>query len=129
MAAVLRHARPTAFVPTTDPVSSRHFYEDTLGLHFVADEGFALVFDLDGTMLRVTRVDRLEAQPFTVLGWRVSDVAAAVEQLSGRGVRFERFAGLDQDALATWRSPSGALIAWFKDPDGNLLSLSQHPDT
>ena len=124
---MLRTAGPTAFVPTTDPPRARRFYQDTLGLDFVADEGFALVFDLAGTVLRVTTVDQFAPQPFTVLGWRVTDAAAAVRELAGRGVSFERFAGLDQDALGIWHSPSGARIAWFKDPDGNLLSLSEHP--
>src|SRR5205814_4549648 len=100
------------------------FYQDTLGLDFVGDEQFALVFDLAGTMLRVTRVDDLRPQPFTVLGWRVGDLAASVTGLAGRGVRFERFGGLEQDALGIWHSPSGVQVAWFKDPDGNLLSLS-----
>ncbi|MDQ6748712.1 MAG: VOC family protein [Candidatus Dormibacteraeota bacterium] len=126
MAAVLRTARPTAFVPTTDPPRARRFYQDTLDLDFVGDEQFALVFDLAGTMLRVTRVDELHPQPFTLLGWRVSDIAAAARELAGRGVSFERFGDLDQDDLGIWRSPSGAQVAWFKDPDGNLLSLSQH---
>jgi catechol 2,3-dioxygenase-like lactoylglutathione lyase family enzyme len=125
MAAVLRTARPTAFVPTTNPVRARRFYQDTLDLDFVGDEQLALVFDLAGTMLRVTRVDELHPQPFTLLGWRVSDAAAAVRELAGRGVTFERFGGLEQDSLGIWRSPSGAQVAWFKDPDGNLLSLSQ----
>ena len=126
MAAVLRGARPTAFVSTIDPARARRFYEDILRLDFVADEGFALVFDLAGTMLRVTRVEQHQPQPFTILGWRVPDVATAIDQLAGRGLRFERFAGLDQDDRGVWRSPSGARIAWFKDPDGNLLSLSEH---
>ena len=126
MAAVLRTARPTAFVPTTDPARARRFYQDTLDLDLVGDEQFALVFDLAGTMLRITRVDELQPQPFTLLGWRVSDIAATVRELAGRGVSFERFGGLEQDALGVWRSPSGAQVAWFKDPDGNLLSLSQH---
>jgi catechol 2,3-dioxygenase-like lactoylglutathione lyase family enzyme len=127
MAGVLSGVRATAFVPTTDPGRARRFYQDVLGLDFVADEGFALVFDLAGTMLRVTRVEQLEPRPFTVLGWRVANVANLVEELAERGVIFERFGRLDQDDLGVWRSPSGALVAWFKDPDGNLLSLSQHP--
>jgi catechol 2,3-dioxygenase-like lactoylglutathione lyase family enzyme len=118
-------ASPIAFVATTDPEPARVFYERTLGLAFVADEGFALVFDLAGTMLRVTRVDTLQAQPFTVLGWRVDDAAAAVEGLGAAGVAFERFPGLDQDDLGIWTAPSGARIAWFRDPDGNLLSVTQ----
>jgi catechol 2,3-dioxygenase-like lactoylglutathione lyase family enzyme len=127
MAAVLKGAKPTAFVATTDPARARRFYQDTLGLDFVADEAFALVFDLAGTTLRVTRVDELAAQPFTVLGWRVDDVAGTVSALVERGVRFLRISGLDQDADGIWTSPSGTQVAWFKDPDGNILSVSQHP--
>jgi catechol 2,3-dioxygenase-like lactoylglutathione lyase family enzyme len=127
MAAVLSSALPTAFLPTTDLARARLFYEETLRLDLFAADEFALVFDLDGTMLRVTRVDELHPQPFTVLGWRVNDVAAAVQALSEHGVEFERFTGLHQDASGIWLSPAGARVAWFKDPDGNLLSLSEHP--
>ena len=122
---VLDAAPPIAFVSTTDPRRARAFYQDTLGLTFVADEGFALVFDLAGVMLRVTRVDELQPQPFTVLGWRVDDLVATVRELTGRGVAFDRFPGMDQDALGIWRSPSGAGIAWFRDPDGNVLSITR----
>ena len=115
---------PIAFVSTTDTARARAFYEDTLGLRFVADEGFALVFDLAGVMLRVTRVDELHPQPFAVLGWRVADAEAAARELAGRGVVFERYPGLEQDELGLWRSPSGARIAWFRDPDGNVLSIT-----
>jgi catechol 2,3-dioxygenase-like lactoylglutathione lyase family enzyme len=124
---VLRDARPTAFLPTTDPVRARRFFQETLGLGFVADEGFALVFELGETMLRVTRVEQFEPQPFTVLGWRVPDVELAIQELKGRGVSFQRFPELGQDDRGVWQSPSGARIAWFKDPDGNLLSLTEHP--
>jgi len=96
-----------------------------LGLTFVADDGVALVFDLAGTALRIARVDSFTPHPFTVLGWRVADVATTVTALERRGVRFERYAGLEQDALGIWLSPAGARVAWFKDPDGNVLALSQ----
>ena len=122
---MLTTASPIAFVSTTDPERARAFYQDALGLTYMADEGFALVFDLAGVMLRVTRVDELQAQPFTVLGWRVDDLEATVRELTGRGVAFERFPGMDQDELGIWRSPSGARIAWFRDPDGNVLSVSR----
>jgi len=125
MSAVLRGASPVAFLATTDPTRARVFYEDTLGLPFLGDNGVALVFDLAGTPLRVTRVDALRPQPFTVLGWRVDDVEAAVGVLTDRGVVFERYPGLEQDALGIWLSRSGARVAWFKDPDGNVLSISQ----
>lgn len=121
----LRGAEPIALVPTTDAARSRAFYEETLGLAFVADEPFALVFDLAGTMLRVAKVDAFTPQPFAVLGWRVPDAGQSVRALTERGVGFERYAGLDQDELGIWSSPSGARIAWFRDPDGNVLSLTQ----
>jgi catechol 2,3-dioxygenase-like lactoylglutathione lyase family enzyme len=123
---VLDAAPPVAFVSTTDPERARAFYHGKLGLTFVADEGFALVFDLAGTMLRVTRVERLRPQPFTVLGWRVDDAEAAAAALASRGVTFERYPGLEQDVLGIWRSPSGARIAWFRDPDGNVLSIGSY---
>jgi catechol 2,3-dioxygenase-like lactoylglutathione lyase family enzyme len=122
---VLTAAAPIAFVSATHPERARAFYQDALGLRFVADEGFALVFDLAGVMLRVTRVDQLQPQPFTVLGWRVDDLEATVRELTGRGVAFERFPGMEQDELGIWRSPSGAGIAWFRDPDGNVLSITR----
>jgi catechol 2,3-dioxygenase-like lactoylglutathione lyase family enzyme len=124
---MLATSAPVAFVSTTDPARARTFYEGTLGLPLVADEAFALVFDLAGTPLRVTRVDRLDPQPFTVLGWRVSDVTAVVRELGDRGVAFGRYPGLEQDPDGIWASPSGTRIAWFRDPDGNTLSVSQSP--
>jgi catechol 2,3-dioxygenase-like lactoylglutathione lyase family enzyme len=126
MAAVLRDAPPVAFLSTSEPAHAKAFYEDVLGLPLVSEDGFALVFDLNGTTLRLTRVDQLTAQPFTVLGWNVDDIDEAVRDLAARGVVFERYAALDQDSAGVWRSPSGARVAWFKDPDGNLLSISQH---
>ena len=128
MADGLRGAAPVAFVATTNPTRALAFYENALGLTLVADEQFALVFDLSGAMLRVTRVDALEPQPFTVLGWRVDDIESEARALAGRGVGFERYPGLDQDDLGIWSSPSGARVAWFKDPDGNTLSLTQSHD-
>jgi len=122
---MLRDAAPIALVTTTDPERARAFYEGALGLTFVADEPFALVFDLAGTMLRIAKADSLTPQPFAVLGWRVPDVERAVRALSAGGVAFERYAGLEQDEMGVWDSPSGGRIAWFRDPDGNVLSLTQ----
>jgi len=93
----------------------------------VADDGFALVFDMAGTMLRITRVAILEPQPFTVLGWRVDDVAGAARALAARGVALERYPHLEQDELGVWTSPGSTRVAWFKDPDGNTLSLTELP--
>jgi catechol 2,3-dioxygenase-like lactoylglutathione lyase family enzyme len=114
-----------AFVATADPGRARAFYAGTLGLPLEDESPFALVFRANGTMLRVAIADAVAPAPYTVLGWAVADVAARVRALSARGVAFERYAGMDQDELGVWRSPSGARIAWFKDPDGNTLSLTQ----
>jgi catechol 2,3-dioxygenase-like lactoylglutathione lyase family enzyme len=114
-----------AFVATTDADKARAFYGEVLGLRLIADDGFALVFDANGTMLRVVKVRDFAPLPFTVLGWHVDDIAAAARGLASAGVTFERFPGMEQDALGVWTSPGGSKVAWFKDPDGNTLSLSQ----
>ncbi len=122
---MLQEQELIAFVATRDAARAKAFYADTLGLHFVADEPVALVFDAHGTMLRVQKVDSHTAFPYTALGWRVADIAAEVEALTARGVRFERYEGFNQDAQGIWSAPSGARVAWFKDPDENVLSLTQ----
>jgi catechol 2,3-dioxygenase-like lactoylglutathione lyase family enzyme len=114
-----------AFVATADPGRARAFYVDTLGLPLEDESPFALVFRANGTMLRVAIAEEVVPAPYTVLGWAVSDIAARVRELAARGVVFERYGGMEQDELGVWRSPSGARIAWFKDPDGNTLSLTQ----
>jgi catechol 2,3-dioxygenase-like lactoylglutathione lyase family enzyme len=115
-----------AFVGVRDPERAKAFYRDTLGLHLVTEQlPFALVFDAHGIMLRVSIVQEVAAAPYTVLGWEVPDIAAAVEELTSAGVAFERFPGMNHDKLGVWKSPGGAHVAWFKDPDGNLLSLTQ----
>jgi catechol 2,3-dioxygenase-like lactoylglutathione lyase family enzyme len=118
-----------AFAPTTDPEKARAFYEGVLGLRLVSDERpFALVFDAHGTMLRVTTVSEHHPDPFTVLGWSVHDIQSTVEQLAAEGVVFQRYPGMnDADPHAIWKAPSGARVAWFKDPDGNVLGLTQFP--
>jgi catechol 2,3-dioxygenase-like lactoylglutathione lyase family enzyme len=114
-----------AFLATTDGDRARDFYEGVLGFSVSSDDDFALALDANGTMLRVQKVERFAPHAFTALGWEVPDVAATVAALTKRGVRFERYAGLDQDKGGVWQSPSGARVAWFRDPDGNVLSLTQ----
>ena len=114
-----------AFLPTTDPARARDFYAGTLGLELVDENQFALVFRINGTMLRVTVVEDFEPHPFTSLGWEVADIEAAIRELSERGVTFGRYDGVEQDELGIWTSPVGGRIAWFKDPDGNTLSLAE----
>jgi catechol 2,3-dioxygenase-like lactoylglutathione lyase family enzyme len=114
-----------AFAPTTDAARAVAFYRDTLGLALISQDGFAAVFDAHGTILRVTSVPKpLTPQPFTVLGWKVPDIPAAVEGLAAAGVKFERYMDA-QDELNIWTAPGGTKVAWFKDPDGNILSLSE----
>ena len=121
---MLAGATPVAFVSTADPERARTFYRDILGLPLLSEDGFALVFDLGATTLRVTVVESLRPQPFTVLGWHVDDAGAAVRALTATGVAFERYDGMGQDGLGVWTAPSGTRVAWFRDPDGNLLSVS-----
>lgn len=124
---ILRTGKLVAFAPVTDAARARAFYEGVLGLRLVEDEKpFAMVFDANGTMLRVTPVGEFKPQPFTVLGWEVERIETTVERLMAAGVTFLRFPGMnDGDALGIWTAPGGARIAWFKDPDGNVLSVTQ----
>jgi hypothetical protein len=89
---------------------------------------FALVFDANGIMLRLGMAKEIAPAHGTVLGWQVPEIDATVKELAQAGVQFERFKGTDQDELGIWTSPTGAKVAWFKDPDGNILSLSEHPE-
>ncbi|MFC1413302.1 VOC family protein [Streptacidiphilus sp. N1-12] len=116
----------TAFLPSTDPVRSRAFYEGLLGLTVTASDGFALVLEGAGTTIRVTRVETFTPQPFTALGWVVQDIARVMSQLAEQSVEFVVFEGMGQDADGVWTAPGGHRIAWFKDPDANLLSLTQY---
>jgi catechol 2,3-dioxygenase-like lactoylglutathione lyase family enzyme len=115
-----------AFVPSTNLDRSLDFYADTLGLELEGRDQFALQFRAgNGTGLRVTLVQEHAGAPYTVLGWRVEDIQRSVRELAERGVAFQGYDGMEQDELGVWTSPSGARIAWFKDPDGNTLSLAQ----
>ena len=114
-----------AFVHVTDVTRARAFYDGVLGLTLTEDTPFALVFDANGTTLRVTPVEGHKPLAGTVLGWAVDDIAATIGELTARGVEFTRYDGMEQDELGVWKAPSGAKVAWFKDPDGNLLSLTE----
>ncbi len=126
-ASILGGSELVAFAPTADPTKAREFYEGVLGLRLVSDEKpFALVFDANGTMLRVTTVHELKPHPFTVLGWHVVNIEETVDRLAAAGVEFNRYQGMnDADPRGIWNSPSGARVAWFKDPDGNVLSVTE----
>jgi catechol 2,3-dioxygenase-like lactoylglutathione lyase family enzyme len=116
------------FVSIVDVARAKEFYRDTLGLHLVMEEPpFALVFEANGIMLRLGMAKELPPAHGTVLGWQVPEITAIVKSLGQAGVRFEFYEGMNQDELGIWSSPSGAKVAWFKDPDGNTLSVSEHP--
>ena len=123
--ATLGKATVIAFVATANAARSKSFYQETLGLRLVSDDQFALAFDGNGIQLRIQKVEKLQPQSFTALGWQVPSIRKAVSGLSKRGVTFERYSFLAQDEVGIWRAPSGAQVAWFKDPDGNLLSLTE----
>ncbi len=113
------------FAATKNPEKAKHFYSEKLALSLIEENQFALVYDANGTMLRIQKVQEHTPAGHTVLGWRVEDIYSKIKALVDQGVRFERFESLPQDEFAVWQSPSGALVAWFRDPDGNCLSLTQ----
>jgi catechol 2,3-dioxygenase-like lactoylglutathione lyase family enzyme len=114
-----------AFIPVSDDAAARTFYETTLGLSVIDDTPFALIVDANGTKVRITPVPDLRPQPFTIAGWQVRDIDATVNELITRGVKFNRYDGMEQTDNGIWLSPNGDFVAWFADPDGNTLSLTQ----
>ena len=124
---MLTNNKIVAFVPIKDTARSKTFYANTLGLKFLSDDGFALVFDANGNMLRLVKVQDWDPPQFTILGWEVTDIEDKVKELQKSGVEFQKYPWMPQDQHAIWNAPGGARIAWFKDPDGNVLSISQHP--
>jgi catechol 2,3-dioxygenase-like lactoylglutathione lyase family enzyme len=122
---VIGDADVIAFAATEDPERACAFYRDVLGLELVERNDFASVFDANGTMLRVTAVQRVDPRPYTVLGWLVANIEATLAGLRTRGVEPLAYDALEQDEHGIWTSPAGGRIAWFRDPDGNTLSLTQ----
>jgi catechol 2,3-dioxygenase-like lactoylglutathione lyase family enzyme len=116
-----------AFLATTDSAAARAFYENILGQRFMSEDDFAVAYDVQGIELRLQKLREFAPQPHTALGWTVAGIDRLVRDIAGRGGKFERFPPLEQDAAGIWRSPSGAGIAWLRDSDGNLLSLTEKP--
>jgi catechol 2,3-dioxygenase-like lactoylglutathione lyase family enzyme len=114
------------FVPTTDADRARRFYVDLLDLEFVADDHFALVVKAGASTIRIVRLESFTPAGYTILGWEVPDIAAEAAALAEAGVAFLRYPYFQQDELGVWTTPSGSRVAWFHDPDGNVLSISQH---
>jgi catechol 2,3-dioxygenase-like lactoylglutathione lyase family enzyme len=123
---MLASTKVVSLIGATRADAAKVFYADTLGLKFIKDDGFALVFDVGGRELRVSRVPAVVPSAYAVLGFQVDDIAAAVDGLTAKGVKFERFSFFQQDARGVWKAPDGAQVAWFRDPDMNMLSVVQH---
>jgi catechol 2,3-dioxygenase-like lactoylglutathione lyase family enzyme len=117
-----------AFIPVRDLAAARHFYGDVLGLPVLEESPFDVAVDAMGTMLRLTKVEDLRVQPFTIAGWQVPDMRVAIDSLAGAGITFNRYDGMDQDDHGVWTTPGGDEVAWFTDPDGNTLSLARFAD-
>lgn len=114
------------FVPTVKPEEAKAFYGDTLGLTFLGEDPYGTEFDSGGTLLRVITVRKLIPHEFTVLGWNVKDIEATIDMLVARGVAFQKYDFIKNER-GIWTSPNNSKVAWFKDPDGNVLSVSQMP--
>lgn len=123
---MLASSKVIGFVPTKDSAKARGFYEGKLGFQFVSDDMFALVMRAGETMIRIAKVQDFTPPPFTVLGWEVSNIGEVVAWLQQRGVAFEKYPWIKDKESGIWTAPSGDKIAWFKDADGNVLSVSQH---
>ena len=122
---MLNNANIKAFVPTTKPAEAKVFYKDTLGLKLLSEDDYALEFEANGILLRVSIVPELKPHAFTILGWNVPDISSTIKSLNEKGVECRQYDFMEQDSLGIWTSPGGSKVAWFNDPDGNVLSLTE----
>ena len=123
---MLANATLTALVGTMQKEASTAFYRDTLGLKFIADDGFAAIFEGENARVRVSRVPAISPAAYAVLAFQVDDIDKIVDGLTAKGVVFQRYGFFVQDAKGVWSAPDGTKVAWFHDPDMNLLSVVQH---
>jgi predicted enzyme related to lactoylglutathione lyase len=122
---ILQQSKVTGFLATVKPDAAKDFYANVLGLTLTGESQYALVFDSNGTMVRIQKVKEFSPQPFTALGWNVTDIETAVAELTSHGVKMVKTEFVQQDPLGIWTTPDGSRVAWFLDPDGNTLSLAQ----
>jgi catechol 2,3-dioxygenase-like lactoylglutathione lyase family enzyme len=124
---MLTDKKVKAFVITADAAAAKFFYNETLGFKYLGGDDYGLEFEMNDSLLRVsiTTPEYAAPQKHTVLGWCVPDIYESVAYLSARGIRFERYEFLEQDEKGVWQAPGGTKVAWFKDPNGNLLSIDQ----
>ena len=123
---MLISAKMIGFVPTMDSTRAREFYEKKLGFQFVSDDQFALVMRVGDNMVRIAKAGKFTPAQYTVLGWEVTTIEDEVRALAARGVVFEKYPFVQDQQTGIWTTPNGDKVAWFKDPDGNVLSLSEH---
>jgi predicted enzyme related to lactoylglutathione lyase len=123
---MLANGKAVAFVPSADLGRAQRFYVDVLGLPKRSGDDFGLVVEAGGVTIRIARAGDFEPQPFTVLGFDVEDVEATARELASKGIALERYPGMSQSPGGIWTAPGGARIGWFKDPDGNVISITQH---
>jgi catechol 2,3-dioxygenase-like lactoylglutathione lyase family enzyme len=124
---MLKGAKLVAFAATTDAPRAAAFYMTILGLKLRYEDDFAVSLESEGVEVRLQKVERFDPQPFTTLGWQVARITEVVDQLLQHGIVPERYPWLDQDEMGVWQAPSGARVVWFRDPDGNLLSVAEYP--
>lgn len=122
---MLNNASIKAFVPTTKTAEAKLFYKGILGLKLLSEDNYALEFEANGILLRIAIVSELNPHAFTVLGWNVPDISATIKSLNEKGLECKKYDFMEQDGLGVWTSPNGSKVAWFNDPDGNVLSLTE----
>lgn len=122
---MLANKKLKAFIPTAKPTEAKTFYKDILGLKLLSEDDYALEFDANGTLLRIAIVQELKPQAFTVLGWNVDNISSTIQALNSKNVFCIKYDSMEQDNLGVWTSPGGSKVAWFHDPDGNVLSLTE----
>ena len=123
---MLSTSKMVGFVPTKDSAAAREFYEGKLGFEFISDDPFALVMKAGESKIRIAKAKNFTPAPYTVLGWEVQNIVSIVRWLTERGVIFEKYPFVEDQELGIWTAPGGDRVAWFKDPDGNVLSVGQH---
>src|SRR5262249_27684537 len=125
---VLASSRIATFIAASDSAASKDFYENVLGLTVTSEDDWAIEFDSNGTSIRMQKggSGNFKPQEFTVLGWHVDDIDAAMAELRDKGVVFEQYPWMPPDSNGVMTFPGGARVAWFKDPSGNVLSLDQY---
>lgn len=121
----LKNSKMVGFLATSRPDISKRFYNEILELTLIEETPYALVFESANAVIRIQKTEEVYPPPYTTIGWEVENIEFTVRALSESGVQFERYEGMEQDDRGVWDVPNGSKVAWFKDPDGNLLSLTQ----